>query len=83
MLEVRRKKNESFDALLRRFSSSIKMSGKLLNAKRNRFLQPRVNKRLQKVKALRSLAITQHIEYLKRTGKYKEDMPKHRLIKSV
>lgn len=39
MAEVKRKKGETFDALYRRFQRRIQSSGKILQAKKIRFLK--------------------------------------------
>ena len=73
MAEVKRKKGETFESLLRRFSKRMMQSGKLLQAKKVRFKTKEPNKNLAKKLALRKLKIKQQKEYLKKIGKLVEE----------
>ena len=75
MLEVKRKKGESFEALLRRFQTRIKESGKILQAKKIRFYTGGPNKNLRRKSALEKLQRTETREYLKKIGRLKEERP--------
>lgn len=55
MVEVRRKPKESVLSLVRRFSSKVRMSGILLEAKKRMFYQKPPNEREKREKALRRL----------------------------
>ena len=73
MVEVKRKKGESFEALLRRFSRRIQQSGRVLQAKKVRFRQPEPNKNAQRDAALRRQFLGARREYLLKSGKLKEE----------
>ena len=68
MLEVKRKGNESFEAMLRRFTKKTIQSGKILQARKIRFF----NKPKTKNTALRRKEITSKMDYLKKIGKLDE-----------
>lgn len=72
MLEVKRKDNESFESLIRRFTKKTIQSGKILQAKKVRFYAKPKTRRELKESALRRKKITGKIEYLKKTGKLDE-----------
>ena len=69
MVEVKKKDNESFDSLLRRFNRKIQQSGVLVRARRIRFFEPTKSRNLQKVAARRRSQIRVQKEELKKMGK--------------
>lgn len=73
MSEVKRKKSETFESLLRRFNKRMIQSGKILQAKKIRFIEKNVNKNLSKRLALRRLKIKTKKDYLKKIGKETEE----------
>ncbi len=73
MVEVKRKKGESFEALLRRFSRRIQQSGSVLQAKKTRFRTDEKNKNAQRDAALRRQFLAARREYLLKSGKLKEE----------
>ncbi len=73
MAEVKRKKGESFEALLRRFSKRVQESGRLLQARKIRFHDSPKNKNAEREAALRRLFLSERREYLLKTGKLKEE----------
>jgi ribosomal protein S21 len=73
MTEVKRKKGESFESLLRRFSSRMQMSGRLIQAKKVRFLAPKENATRKKAAALKRIKIKGKINYMLKAGKIKEE----------
>jgi ribosomal protein S21 len=73
VVEVKRKKGESFEALLRRFSRRIQQSGRILQAKKVRFYHGDKNATATKAAALRRNEISVRREYLLKTGKLKEE----------
>jgi len=73
MTEVKRKKSETFESLLRRFNKRMIQSGKILQAKKIRFKTKAANKNLTKQLALRRLKIKTKKDYLKKIGKLIED----------
>ena len=73
MAEAKRKKGETFESLLRRFNKKVLQSGKILQAKKVRFLEKEPNKNLSKKLALRRSKIKAKKEYLKKIGKLMEE----------
>lgn len=66
MVEVKRKDNESFESLLRRFNRKIQQSGVLIRARRIRFFESPKSRNLQKVAARRRAQIRAEKEEIKR-----------------
>ncbi len=77
MAEVKRKKNETFDALLRRFTRRFQSSGKQIESKRRRFHDSGKNKNQRRDSALRRVTKGEQYSYLLKTGQLKEE-PKKR-----
>lgn len=75
MPEVKRKPKESFESFYRRFTGDVKLSGRVLQARKIRFFQKGKNKRAQKESALRRKKIQDKLDYLTRTGKVKDQFP--------
>lgn len=69
MVEVKRKDNESFESLLRRFNRKIQQSGVLIRARRIRFFSPAKSKNILREDALRRAANREKREELKKLGK--------------
>ena len=69
MVEVKKKDNESFESMLRRFNRKIQQSGVLIRARKTRFFQPEKSRNLQKVAARRRSQIRVEKEELKKMGK--------------
>lgn len=69
MVEVKRKENESFDSLLRRFNRKIQQSGVLIRARRIRFYVAPKSRNLQKEAARRRAQIRVEKEEQKRFSK--------------
>ena len=69
MVEVKKKDNESFENLLRRFNRKVQQSGILVRARRTRFFDPRKSRNLQRAAAQRRTKIQAEKEELKRLGK--------------
>lgn len=74
MAEVKRKKGETFDALLRRFQRRVQSSGKLLQAKKVRFLKKEGSKNKRRTSALYREAKRVEYDYLLKTGQLKEEV---------
>ena len=72
MPEVKRKKGESFESMLRRFNRRIQQSGRMLQARKIRFFEPKKNKNAQKSSALRRKQISIKRDYLERIGQLPE-----------
>jgi len=71
--EVKRKKGETFESLMRRFSRRVQQSGKLIQAKKIRFRIRKKSRNLQRASALRRAELREKHEYLKKIGKLKEE----------
>ncbi|MCD4761510.1 hypothetical protein K8R32_00965 [bacterium] len=74
MIEFKRKKGESFEGYLRRFNKDLIRSRKLNEVRQRRFLQSKKNKVQQKEYALVSRKLRAKKEYLRKTGKLKEEI---------
>ena len=73
MAEVKRKKSESFEALLRRFNRRLIESGRVLQAKKIQFFKKKQNKNAVKLSALRRKELREKREYLRKIGRLKDD----------
>ncbi len=76
MVEVKRKKGETFDALLRRFQRRFQQSGKNLEMRKRRFHDSGKNKNQRRDSALRREQMRVQYEYLAKTGQLKEEQKK-------
>ena len=73
MVEVKKKDNESFDSLLRRFNRKIQQSGVLIRARKTRFFEQPKSRNLQKIAARRRAQIKVEKDEIK---KYSKPVPK-------
>lgn len=73
MVDVKRKKNESFEGLIRKFNKRIMQSGKVLQAKKVQRLAKKINRNKRKSLALRRNEIQTRTEFLRKTGQLKEE----------
>lgn len=78
MADVKRKKNETFDALLRRFQRRFQDSGRSIETRRRRFRSKSQNLTKRRDSALRRVEMRDQYEYLAKTGQLKEDPKKLR-----
>lgn len=72
-IEVKRKKGESFEAVLRRFSRRLQQSGKPLTIRAGRYFSGTLTKNKVHHSKLRSLLMGEQREYKLKTGKVKEE----------
>lgn len=72
MVEVKKKDNESFESLVRRFTKKIIQSGKVIQAKKIRFYQKPLNKSAKKRRAINRELMKKQKEYLRKIGKLDE-----------
>ena len=70
MVEVKKKDNESFESLLRRFNRKIQQSGVLIRARRTRFFEPNRSRNLLREDAARRAVNREKREELKKMGKF-------------
>lgn len=75
--EIKRKKGETFEAMLRRFNKRIIQSGKIIEAKKSRYRSKDPNRNLQKRSALYKKKVRAEKEYLSKTGQLKEEDKKY------
>ena len=73
MLDLKRRKNESFESLLRRFTRRVQESGTILQFKKNRFHAEKLNPTEVRNSALRRKIMREKREYQTRAGKLKEE----------
>ncbi|MEI7741345.1 MAG: hypothetical protein WCJ29_02470 [bacterium] len=74
MLDVKRRKTESFESLLRRFTRRVQESGTVIQTKKNRFHKDQLNHTEVRKSALRRKEMREKREYLERSGKLKEEV---------
>ncbi len=72
MSEIKRKRNESFEAYMRRVKKRWQQSGKILQAKKIRFHERDKSKTARKRSALHRLEVGSKMEYLKKIGRLPE-----------
>jgi len=73
VVEIKRKKGETFESFFRRFSKRVQQSGKIIEAKNKQFLQPKKNEAAKKKSALVGMKLRSKKEYLRKIGKLEED----------
>lgn len=78
VVDVKKKKGERFDALLRRFNKRVLESGKIFQARKIRFHERNQNKRRLKERALRRLEVVEKREWLRKTGQLPEETRRDR-----
>lgn len=73
MVEIRRKKGESFDSMYRRFIKRMQQSKKVLEAKERRYRKPKKSDMAKRTSALVGLQLRKKREYQRRIGKLEEE----------
>jgi small subunit ribosomal protein S21 len=76
MVEVKRKDNESFENLLRRFNRKVQQSGVLIRARKTRFFEPGKSRNLVRTAAQRRAEMKVVRDELKKIGKPVKKMMK-------
>jgi small subunit ribosomal protein S21 len=74
--EVKKKKGESFEGLVRRFNRRVQQSGKILQARKIRFRQEEKSLTKKRESALRREEIKEKRDFMIKTGKIKDDLEK-------
>jgi len=74
MVEFKRKKGETFEAFLRRFNKRLQQSGRLYDARKKRYHQRSKNETSKRKSALIGLELRNKKEYMRRTGKIKDEL---------
>ena len=72
MIEVKRKKGETFESLLRRFQRRQQQSGVMLEVRKKRYRKPAENKNRIHEGALRREKKREQYQYLYKTGQLKD-----------
>ena len=78
MVDVKRRKGESFEGLLRRFGRRLQQSGRALEARKLRYYSAKPSKNKLKESALRGMQIREKREYLMRIGQLVETKRRRR-----
>lgn len=78
MVETKRKVNESFESLVRRFNRQVVQSGRLLQAKKVRFHKREKSVTVQRASAQHRATVKARLEYLRKIGKAVEPAPRRR-----
>lgn len=78
MVDVKRKKGESFESLFRRFGRRLQQSGKQLEVRKIRFYADKPNKSKTRESALRRKLMGEKRDYLMRTGQLVEEPKRKR-----
>ncbi|MBU0660906.1 hypothetical protein KKG22_01860 [Patescibacteria group bacterium] len=76
MSEIKRKKNESFEAFFRRVKQQWTKSGKILQARKVQFLADKPSKNVQKTQAVERAKMNSKKTYLQKIGKLPPDEDK-------
>jgi len=71
--EVKRKKGESFESLLRRFSRKVQESGRVFQARKIRFHSENKSRTAVRDAALRRVYLSAKREYMIKTGQATEE----------
>lgn len=75
-MSIKRGKGESFEAMMRRFSKTFKLSGKMPEVKRRQAYdtKKRVTSKVRRKKsALKRIETTNHLAYLKKIGRLTDE----------
>lgn len=80
-VDVHRRRNESFDSFMRRFTRKVQMSGRQVQAKKIRFYERNQSKASQRHVALQRAQKRGYFSYLEKIGKLDEELAKLRTRK--
>lgn len=69
MVEVKRKEDESFESLLRRFNRKMQQSGIVLRARKTRYFERAKSRNLRRKSAIKRTELRNLRDELKRLGK--------------
>jgi ribosomal protein S21 len=73
MVDVKRKKGETFESFIRRFNKRIIQSGVLLQFKKIRFLEEKQSRNMNRTSSLRRKNNREKKEYLRKIGRLPEE----------
>jgi len=71
--EIKRRKSESFEAFMRRVKRSWQQSGKLIQARKIKYFDPKKSKNLQKNLAIKKAHKVEKVTYLRKIGRMPEE----------
>jgi len=71
--EIKRKKNESFEAFIRRVKKRWQQSGKVLQVKKIQFHERDKSRNMRRRSALHRLKVANKMDYLKKIGRLPEE----------
>jgi len=71
--ELKRKRNESFEAFIRRAKLQWQRSGTILQARKIQYFEPSKSKNVQRKQAVSRKQLVDKTEYLRKTGKLSVD----------
>ena len=69
MSELKRKKNESFEAFIRRAKDQWKKSGKILQARKIMFFVPKTSRTMRRKQSIQKASKNAKQDYLRKTGR--------------
>jgi small subunit ribosomal protein S21 len=78
MVQVKRKKGETFESFLRRFNRRLMGSGQLIQARKIRYYKSPETKRARRVSTLRGKKIATKMAYLEKLGRVPEQKKRKR-----
>lgn len=78
MAGIKRKKNESFEAYMRRVKKIWQQSGKVLQVKKTRFFIGDKSRNMRRKSALHRKAVSDKMAYLKKIGRLPEETYKRK-----
>lgn len=73
MSELKRKKNESFEGFMRRVKQQWQRSGKILQARKIQYFEPKKSKNVQRKQAVKYAQKQAKTEFLRKTGKLPQE----------
>ena len=80
-MSIKRGKGESFESMMRRFSKTFKLSGKMPEVKRRQAYDTKkrvTSKTRRKKSALKRIETAENIAYLKKIGRLQDEMVKRK-----
>jgi ribosomal protein S21 len=78
VVELKRKKGETFESFVRRFNKRLQQSGRLFQARKVRFFTRTKSKTRVRAEATKRAEFRAKRDYLKRIGKLPEEEPRRR-----
>ena len=67
--EIKRKKNESFEAFMRRVKQQWQRSGTVLQARKVQYFEPHKSKNVKRKQTVTRVRLTSKMNYLRKIGK--------------